>query len=36
VEVQVRYGYFSHDDDSKGGINDYRAHLFGAGIRLGF
>jgi hypothetical protein len=36
VELHLRYGYFSYDEDSNGGIDDYRAHLFGAGVRLGF
>jgi hypothetical protein len=36
VELQVRYGFFSYDEDSNSGVDDYRAHLFGAGVRLGF
>jgi len=32
----LRYGYFTSDDDAAGGFNDYDAHVVSTGVRLSF
>ncbi|MFO7964058.1 MAG: hypothetical protein R6U50_09080 [Desulfobacterales bacterium] len=36
VRAQIRYGLYTFDDDGNGGIDDYTAHLLGAGLELAF
>jgi predicted porin len=32
----LRYGYYTGDDDAAGGFNDYEAHMVSTGVRLSF
>ena len=32
LEVSLRYGFYIYDEDSNGGVDDYTAHLVGAGL----
>lgn len=34
--ARLRYGFYELDDDSTGGINDYRAHLASASLAMRF
>ena len=36
LEVGLRYGFYTYDEDSNGGADDYTAHLIGVGLALTF
>jgi len=36
IEAWLRYGFYAYDEDSNGGVDDYTAHLIGAGLGLAF